>query len=188
MTIIDTLLSRRSIPAQRLTDPGPDAAQLAVAFDAALRAPDHGRMQPWRFKLIRGAARAKFADLLVAAARARDPATPPAQLEKIRGRPLHVPLVIAVSARLRDNPKVPEIEQLLSSGAGVMNLLNALHAQGFGAIWLTGPSVYDPLVAAALELGSDEQLLGFVHVGTIGAVVPAAPARPAHAAFVSEFQ
>lgn len=188
MTPIEALLSRRSIPAQCLTGPGPDAAQLAIALDSCVRAPDHGHMLPWRFKLIRGAARAKFAELLVGAARARDPAAPPAQLEKLRSRPLHVPLVIAVSARLRDNPKVPEVEQLLSVGAGAMNLLNAFHSQGFGAILLTGPSVYDPAVAAGLGLAGDEQLLGFVYVGTIGAVVPAAPARPAHAAFVSEFQ
>ncbi len=188
MTPIETLLSRRSVPAQCLTGPGPDAAQLASALDAALRAPDHGHMQPWRFKLIRADARAKFAQLLVGAASARDPATPPAQLEKLRSRPLQVPLIIAVSARLRDNPKVPGIEQLLSAGAGVMNLLNAFHAQGFGAIVLTGPSAYDAAVAAGLGLAGDEQLLGFVYVGNIGAVVPAAPARPAHAAFVSEFQ
>ena len=67
-------------------------------------------------------------------------------------------------------------------------MLNAFHAQGFGAIVLTGPSAYDAAVAAGLGLAGDEQLLGFVYVGNIGAVVPAAPARPAHAAFVSEFQ
>jgi nitroreductase len=183
---IDALLSRRSIPAQCLTGPGPDAAQVATALDAALRAPDHGRMQPWRFRVMRGAARLKFSAALVAAARVREPGLAAAQLEKLRTRPLQVPLVIAASARLRDNPKVPHIEQLLSAGAGVMNLLNAFHALGFGAIWLTGASAYDPVVAAALGLGSDEQLLGFVYVGTIGAVVPAAPERPAQAAFVSE--
>ena len=137
--------------------------------------------------LIRGAAKARFSDQLVAAARARDPAMPQAQLDKLRGRLQHVPLVIAVSARLRDNPKVPEVEQLLSSGASVMNLLNALHAQGFGAIFLTGPSAYDPAVAAALGYGVGERLLGFVYVGTVGSVVPTAPARPARADFVSEF-
>jgi nitroreductase len=183
---IEALLSRRSVPAQCLTGPGPDAAQVATALDVALRAPDHGRMQPWRFRIIRGAARTRFSDALVAAARMREPSLAPAQLEKLRTRPLQVPLVIAVSARLRDNPKVPHIEQLLSAGAAVMNLLNAFHAQGFGAVWLTGPSAYDPAIAAALGLGGDEQLLGFVHVGTIGAVVPAAPERPAQAAFVSE--
>jgi nitroreductase len=183
---IEALLSRRSVPAQCLTGPGPDAAQVATALDVALRAPDHGRMQPWRFRIIRGAARTRFSEALVAAARVREPSLAAAQLEKLRTRPLQVPLVIAASARLRDNAKVPNIEQLLSSGAAVMNLLNAFHALGFGAIWLTGPSAYDPAIAAAVGLADDEQLLGFVYVGTIGAVVPAAPERPAQAGFVSE--
>ena len=187
MTALEMLFSRRSIPAQCLTEPGPDEAQLAAALDAAVRAPDHGRMQPWRFKLIRGPAKTKFGDVLVAAARAHDPATPQRQLDKLRSRPQHAPLVIAVSARLRDNPKVPEIEQVLSVGAAVMNLLNALHAQGFGAIMLTGPSAYDPAVASALGYGSDEQLIGFVYVGTIGLLVPTAPERSAHGSFVSEY-
>jgi len=187
MSVLDVLLARRSIPAQCLTGPGPDDAQLAVALDAAMRAPDHGRMLPWRFKLIRGAAKDRFADILVAAALAHDPATPQRQLDKIRSRPQHAPLVIAVSARFRDNPKVPEIEQTIAVGAAVMNLLNALHAQGFGAVMLTGPSVYDPAVAKALGYGADERLIAFVYVGTLGAVVPAAPERSSHRNVLSEF-
>jgi len=187
MSVLDVLLARRSIPAQCLTGPGPDDAQLAVALDAAMRAPDHGRVLPWRFKLIRGAAKDRFADILVAAALAHDPATPQRQLDKIRSRPQHAPLVIAVSARFRDNPKVPEIEQTIAVGAAVMNLLNALHAQGFGAVMLTGPSVYDPAVAKALGYGADERLIAFVYVGTIGAVVPAAPERSSHRNVLSEF-
>ena len=187
MSVLDVLRARRSIPAQCLTGPSPDDAQLAVALDAAMRAPDHGRMLPWRFKLIRGAAKDRFADILVAAALAHDPATPQRQLDKIRSRPQHAPLVIAVSARFRDNPKVPEIEQTIAVGAAVMNLLNALHAQGFGAVMLTGPSVYDPAVAKALGYGADERLIAFVYVGTIGAVVPAAPERSSHRNVLSEF-
>jgi len=186
MNALEALLTRRSIPAQCLVEPGPSAAQLAVAFDAAVRAPDHGRMQPWRFKLIRGAARGRFAELLVRTTQAREPGVPQRQLDKLRARPLHAPLVVVVSARLRDNPKVPEVEQVLSVGAALMNLLNALHAQGFGAIALTGPSVYDPAVAEALGYGPEEKLVCFVYVGSIGAVVPAAPERPAQAGFVSE--
>ena len=81
---------------------------------------------------------------------------------------------------------MPEIEQTLSVGAAVMNLLNALHAQGFGAVLLTGPNVYDPLVARALGYGADERLIGFMYVGTIGSVVPAAPERSPHNNLVSE--
>ncbi len=92
MSALETLLSRRSIPAQCLTEPGPDKAQLAMALEAAMRAPDHGRMQPWRFKLIRGPAKLKFCDALVASALAHDPATPQRQLDKIRSRTQHAPL------------------------------------------------------------------------------------------------
>lgn len=186
MSALEMLLSRRSIPAQCLTEPGPDERQLGLAFDAVMRAPDHGRMQPWRFKLIRGSAKDKFCSVLIEAALAQDPTTPQRQLDKVRSRTQHAPLVIVVSARYRDNPKVPEIEQTLSVGAAVMNLLNALHLQGFGAILLTGPSVYDSTVAAALGYGADERLVGFMYVGTIGSVVPAAPERPAHGNLVSE--
>ena len=188
MTSFEALLARRSIPAQYLIEPGPDDKQLAAAFELALRAPDHGRLQPWHYRLIRGAARASLSELLVRRALARDPATPAPQLDKLRSRPLQAPLVIALSARVRPDPKVPEIEQVLAAGAAAMNLLNAFHLQGFGAIWLTGPSSYDREVAAALGIHSDERLLGFMYVGSIGAQTPPLLARGARAAFVEEWR
>ena len=187
MSSLDGLLSRRSVPAQFLGDPGPAEEEIQEALATALHAPDHGRIQPWRLRLIRGAARARFAELLVRAALVRDPQLPAPQLEKLRSRPLQAPLVIAIGARLRADPKVPEIEQLLAAGAGAMNLLNAFHLQGYGAIWLTGPSAYDPTVAAALGYGSEERLLGFLYAGSIAARTPAPTSRVAPAGFVSEW-
>jgi nitroreductase len=183
---LDALLARRSVAAQYLTEPGPLPAQIDLAIDAALRAPDHGRIQPWRFRLVRDAGRSALAERLVAAMRARDPAVPESQLAKVRAR-AQVPLIIAVSAALKADPKVPEVEQLLSAGAGVMNLLNAFTMQGFGAIWLTGPNAYDPAVAAALGLEASERLLGFVYVGSLAANTPAPIARPARAPFLSDW-
>ena len=187
MTGYQALLARRSIPAQYLGDPGPDDAQIAAAVDLVLRAPDHGRLQPWRFRTIRGAARERFSELLARAALARDPATPQAQLDKLRARPLQVPLVIVLSVQLRVDAKVPELEQLLAGGAGAMNLLNAFHLQGFGAIWLTGPSAYDPAVAAALGLAAAERLLGFLYVGSILANVPAPVPRALRGPLLGEW-
>jgi nitroreductase len=86
--------------------------------------------------------------------------------------PLSAPLVIAVAAHIRADNKVPEVEQLLSSGAATMNLMNALHAQGYASIWLTGPNAYDADIALTLGLAADERLLGFVYVGTSAAETP----------------
>lgn len=187
MSGLELLLGRRSIPAESLTAPGPDQAAIEVAIDAALHAPDHGRLQPWRYRLVRGAARAALAELMVGCALAREPGLPPTQLEKIRSRPLQVPLVIILSARLRAHPKVPEQEQMLAAGAGAMNLLNAFHMQGFGAIWLTGANTYDPALAVALALPGDERLLGFLYVGSIGPSVPPSAPRMLRAAAASDW-
>jgi nitroreductase len=184
---IETLLSRRSVPALQLREPGPSREQIDIAIDAALRAPDHGSLKPWRFVLIHGAARSRLSELFVRRLQLREPATPPGKLDKARNMPLNAPLIIAVGARLRQDHKVPEVEQLLSTGAGVMNLLNAFHAQGYGAIWLTGGNAYDPEVAAALGFDAQERCLGFVYVGSIPAQDSSAARTAERDAFVRDW-
>jgi nitroreductase len=184
---IETLLSRRSVPALQLREPGPSQGQIDVAIDAALRAPDHGALTPWRFVLIHGAARVRLSELFVRRLQQREPATPPGKLEKARTMPLTAPLVIAVGAHLRQDHKVPEVEQLLSTGAAVMNLLNAFHALGYGAIWLTGGNAYDPEIARALGFDAQERCLGFVYVGSKPRKDGAAPHRPERAALMRDW-
>ena len=184
--VLDALLARQSVPAPQLAAPGPTQEQIDAAFAVALRAPDHGPLLPWRFRLIRGEARRELSQLLVRAALARDPATPAPQLERFRNTPLTAPLGIAVGVALQEHPKVPEIEQILSTGAAVMNLLNAFHVQGYGAIWLTGPNSFDPAVARALGFGVGMRHLGFVYVGTPqGKIV--LRERPAPPGYVSDW-
>ncbi len=170
-----SLLSRRSAPALQLREPGPSQAQIELAVDAALSAPDHGALKPLRLILIRGDARARLSELFVSRMQQRDAAIPPGKIDKARRMPLAAPLVIAVGARVLVPHKVPELEQLLAAGAGVMNLLNAFHAQGFGAVWLTGGNAYDPEIARRLRFAPDERSLGFVYVGSAPATE--APAR-----------
>jgi nitroreductase len=173
---LGSLLSRRSTPALQLQQPGPSPAQIELAIDAALSAPDHGALRPLRLVLIRGAARERLSELFVRRMQQRDASIPAGKIDKARRMPLSAPLVIAVGARILPEHKVPEVEQLLAAAAGVMNLLNAFHAQGFGAIWLTGGNAYDAQIAAQLGFAADERGLGFVYVGTIVAPV-STPAR-----------
>lgn len=175
-TLLQALLARRSVPALQLREPGPTQGEIELAIDAALSAPDHGALKPLRLALIRGAARERLSSLFVRRMQQRDASIPPGKIDKARRMPLSAPLVIAVGARIEPQHKVPEVEQLLAAGAGVMNLLNAFHAQGYGAIWLTGGNAYDPEIAQALQFAADERCLGFVYVGSVDASVDV-PAR-----------
>ncbi len=185
--VAEALLARRSVPARYLQGPGPTPAELELALDAAGRAPDHGQMRPWRYRLVEGPALVRLGELLVSCALARDPATPPEQLQKFRMPSSRAPLAVIVSAALRANPKVPEVEQLLSVGASCMNLMNVFAAQGYGTIWLTGANAYDPAVAARLGLG-DERLLGIIYVGSLTADAPRPPPRAERSAYASAWQ
>ena len=171
MDPLHALHHRRSTPSRALSDPGPDDEQLRAMLACAVHVPDHGKLAPWRFVLVRGAARDSLGELLASRGIERFPGAAPASVEKDRMRFRHAPLVIVVVARLVPGHKVPEQEQLLSGGAACFSLLMAADALGFGAQWLTGWPAYDDVVLARLGLGEDERVLGFIHVGT--AVDPA---------------
>jgi nitroreductase len=181
---IEALLSRRSCALLRA--PAPEGAELDLILDAGLRAPDHGRLRPWRFVLIRGAAREDFAELLVEALRRREAEPPPAMAERLRGRILGVPLLIAIGARIKVPGPIPEIEQLLAAGAAAMNMLVAVHALGYGAMWVTGAHVYDRSVNEALGFAWPDRLVGMLFVGTPQERLPA-PRRPSRGEHVREW-
>jgi len=161
---IEMLLSRQSH--WPLVEPGPSDAELNLIFDAALRAPDHGRLRPWRFALIRGEARDALADLLVDVAAARAPDEPRAAHEHRRQKAYAAPVIIVVGAAIAAGTGVPESEQILSAGAAAMNMLNAIHALGYGGFWATGIDAYDANLRAALDFEPSDRLLGFLFVGT----------------------
>jgi len=173
-------LTTRASPLQ-LTDPAPDSAAVNAMLRAAARAPDHGRLRPFRFVVIAGAARSRLGEVLAAALREREPGLPAAVLEKERSKPHRAPLMIVVAARVRDNKKIPAIEQIISAGAAAQNILVAAHALGFGGFWRTGPAAYDDRVKAALGLAASDSIVGFLYLGT-----PAVPAPPPPAADLAE--
>lgn len=179
---LDLLLTRRS--PWPLTEPIPSETELQRAFAAAMCAPDHGALRPWRFVLIRGAARAHLGDLFVRAAQLREPQ---GDAERFRRKAMVAPLLVAVVAHVQPHPKVPEIEQTVATGAAAMNLLNALHLQGYGCFWVSGPNAWDPTVHAGLGLAANERLLGFVYVGTPPDTAQHPPARADAAPLVREW-
>jgi len=163
MDALDALNSRSS--AKTFGDAAPTPEHVAIALQAAVRAPDHGRLRPWRFMLIQGDQRMKFGDLLAASAKRRIPGLSDGDLQRERGKALRAPLVILVACRIVPGTKVPAIEQLMAAGAAAQNILLALHAQGYVAAWKTGEAAYDTEVKRSLGLAADDHIVGFIYAG-----------------------
>ncbi|HZH57799.1 nitroreductase family protein [Yanghanlia caeni] len=184
---ITYLLNRQSIKFVRA--PGPDEHQLKLILQAAMSAPDHGRLRPWRFALIRQDVMPQFVDKLFATAQASDSPIPPQKEENARRWLKEVPLLIALAChRDHGNVKIPEHERMLAVGAAAMNMLNAAHMLGFGAFWSTGLGTYIDEVNEMLGFDPlDYRFMGYLAVGTpIDEVFPVT--RPDFRQFVKEYR
>lgn len=184
---IDLLLSRRSGSAKAMTGPGPDANQLRTILTAAARAPDHGKLFPWRFIVFEGDGRKRMGELLATCLKESETTDPGEErLQVERHRFLRAPVVVGVVSRVREAIPIPEWEQTLSAGAVCQNMLIASHALGFVAGWITEWPAYNALVKERLGLKPGERIAGFVYIGR-----PAVPleerVRPELAKIVTYF-
>ena len=167
MDALELLLTRRSAKPDMLGEPGPSPAQLETILRAATRVPDHKKLNPWRFVLFEGEARARFGEVLAAAVQTEAVEPPsPFRLETERGRLLRAPVVIGAISRVTLNPIAPEWEQILSCGAACFSLCLAANAMGFGTCWITEWYSYSRHVQSALGLGEGERIAGFIYIGT----------------------
>jgi nitroreductase len=161
---LDLLLSRRSGSAKAMTEPGPSKKQLADILKAGARAPDHGKLFPWRFLVIEGKGRARAGEILADVMEGEGERAK--QVEEERERFLRAPVVVAVISAAREQHKIPVWEQELSAGAVCQNMLIAATASGFVAQWVTEWYAYHPVVKERLGLKSGERIAGFIYIGT----------------------
>lgn len=177
------LQTRRSWPPRMLAEPAPDDAQLEELLTAALRVPDHAKLEPWRLIVLRRAALDRLKPAL--AGLARQQGLDEAGVAKTVSA-LDSPLIVAVVSCPQPNPKVPEWEQLLSAGNVCLSLLNATNAAGWGAAWLSGPMATDPGFGRAhLGLAEGERIVGLIHIGSRGEKAPPERPRPDLAAKIT---
>lgn len=165
-----TLLHTRNSVA-KLVEPAPAGEVLQQIFKAALRAPDHAWLRPWRFLTIAGQARNRLGELFVSAAQVRlaeagEPAMSMEACDKLAAKAYRAPLIIVVIASFKPHPKVPPVEQLLSAGCAAHSILLAAQALGFGGIWRTGNNAYDDNIRRGLGLEPGEEVVGYLYLGT----------------------
>jgi nitroreductase len=155
------LASRRSASAMTLQAPGPTGDELEILLSIAARAPDHGKLAPWRFVVLSGADKDHFVAGLEVIAADRADTSLTGKLGKLRVPP------VAIAVISRHFPgKIPEWEQRLSAGAVCTLLIIAAQATGYGANWITDWYAYDPEARALLGATGEERIAGFIYLGT----------------------
>jgi nitroreductase len=175
MEIIDAIFSRQSIANLR-PDPVPrDLVERLLA--AAVQAPNHYRVRPWRFVVLQGQARERLGDVFADVLLANHPGLPEAALDKERAKALRSPLLIAVGVDAPADPRVIETENICATAAAVENILLAAEALGLAAKWRTGDAAYDPRVKAFLGFEPEQRLISFLYIGYPN-VEPAPVDRP----------
>lgn len=167
MDALEAIATRRSVGKLRPDRPPRDLIERLL--EAAIRAPNHFRTQPWRFFVVAGAARVELGQVMARSlgSRLQDPDDPAvrAQLEREAAKPLRAPVIVVVAVEPSKDPRVVEIEEVEAGAAAVENLLLAAHALGLGAQWRTGEAAYDPEVKRFLGLSASTHLIGFVYLG-----------------------
>jgi nitroreductase len=165
MELFDAIASRST--AKGLSEPGPTPEHLERLLQAAAHAPDHGRLKPWRFIAVNGAARESFANAVAEARRDQIPTFTDEQMELEREKIRRSPSILVAGCAVRkDMAKVPEIEQVIAVGAAVENLLLAANDLGYGVMWKTGAAAYSTRVKAAVGLAADDHIVAILHLGT----------------------
>lgn len=164
--LLHALVDRVSVHPRLVTAPAPSEADLNQIFRAAMAAPDHGSLRPWRFLVIEGDGLHRLGQLFAEAHRRREPGASEEALQMSAAKALRAPMVIAVYAHLSDDPKVPHIEQQVACGCAMQQMILAADALGYGATILSGPAMHSEAVHEGFGLAENETLVGLIYIGT----------------------
>jgi nitroreductase len=163
METLEAIHTRQSI-GQVKPDPVPREL-IEKILAAAVQAPNHYKVRPWRFVVMMGASREKLGEVMAQSTKTSRPDATAEELQKDRMKPLRAPVVIAVAVDKPGLTKAKEIENVCAAAAAVQNMLLAAQALSLAAMWRTGPSATDPAIKRFFGWEPDQHLIGFVYVG-----------------------
>ena len=164
METLEAIQTRNSVPL--LTDPAPTSEEMSEVYKGALRAPDHARLRPWKFIEVRGDSRDKLAKIFIDTATALNSDLSENEISKLEKAPHRAAMVIILAANIKEHPKVPEIEQIISLGAAAQNILLGIHEIGYSAVWRTGNMAFNPEITKFLGLEENFKIIGYLYVVT----------------------
>ena len=151
---------------RNLTKPHPTADEMAEVYKTALRSPDHAWLKPSRFIEVTGEGLTRLSDIFYTFAKDHLNISDPNILNKYKNAPYRAPMIVILVTNLKEHPKVPYIEQKLSTAASGQNILNALEILGYSGIWRTGKLAFSSKLVDMLGLDSSMEIVGFLYIGS----------------------
>lgn len=178
--------SRQNVSPKRLLEPAPSPSQIELIFQAAAAAPDHGQLMPWRFIVIPNEKRASLAEAFAQALIERDSCANLQQIEQARDKAYRAPLlVLAVASFASEDKGIPQLEQMVSMGCAIQNILLCAQAMQFGSGLTSGQAMKSTQLRGLFSLKPNEQAVCFINIGTVSQAKPMR-LRPATSAFLTE--
>jgi len=163
MDALDNILNR--VSARTLSNPIPSKDEMETVYKAALRAPDHAWLRTSSFIEVKEDGLDKLSDIFFNFGKTI-PNIADEVLEKYKNAPYRAPMIIILVNTFKEHPKVPPIEQKLSTAAAAQNIMLALNAMNYACIWRTGKMAFNKVVQENLNLKDHQEILGYLYVGT----------------------
>ena len=163
MDAIENILSRNSI--SKLAEPHPSSDEMKLVYKAALRAPDHAWLRPSEFIEVTGSGLDRLSKIFEKYTKENVQDISEQKIEKYKNAPYRAPMVIVIVSNVKMHKRVPEIEQILSTASATQNILLALHALNYGAIWRTGVLALNDKIGEYFNLSQNQHILGYLYVG-----------------------
>jgi nitroreductase len=165
-SLLTFLKTRKSASAKAMAGPGPNAAQLEDILSIAVRVPDHGKLNPWRFIVFEGDARAQVGYRFAQRFAAIHPDYPAENIAFQKSLFTRAPVVVVVASTAADHVKIPIWEQQMSASAVCFNLVLAAQAHGFDAQWQSDWVAYEDGAKQAMGIAASEKVAGVIYIGT----------------------
>ena len=163
MDALENILNR--VSARSLVEPHPSKKEMDIVYKAALRAPDHAWLRTSSFIEVKGESLNKLSNIFVNYGKSV-PDISDEVLDKYKSAPYRAPMIIILVNTFKEHPKVPAIEQKLSTATAAQNIMLALNAMKYSCIWRTGKMAFNELIQKELGLDNNQEILGYLYIGT----------------------
>tara|TARA_B100000700_G_scaffold47204_1_gene49713 strand:- start:394 stop:945 length:552 start_codon:yes stop_codon:yes gene_type:complete len=163
MDALENILNR--VSARSLVEPHPSKKEMDIVYKAALRAPDHAWLRTSSFIEVKGESLNKLSNIFVNYGKSV-PDISDEVLDKYKNAPYRAPMIIILVNTFKEHPKVPAIEQKLSTATAAQNIMLALNAMKYSCIWRTGKMAFNELIQKELGLDNNQEILGYLYIGT----------------------